>query len=388
VRKRANRPTGQLAHSPECSNRREFILGIGAVTTTALMSGCTSTSTRSQRFDAALSRDGSAVRGVPGYPTLTAALAAAPADSSRPLRILVPAGTWRECVLVSRPNVQLIGEHRDSSILICNERAGAQRAENAAGSTLEIRATDFHAAHLTIANDFDYPGNQPADVPYDRTGASGAQARALHLNTGSDRCSFDDCAITGWQDTLFTEFGRSVFSRCFVSGCVDFIYGAGIVIFDHCEILSRTRPGKDFHGFIAAPNTDRPQRFGLVFLDCRLVKDRGMAPHTVALGRPWRRTGTFPDGRYGNPDAVGNAVFLRCWMDDHIVEEGWYPMHYNNKEGVRVMLQPEEARMFEFDSRGPGKGTASARRRQLSRDEARDYTPSIIFDGWEHDAGH
>ena len=107
-----------------------------------------------------------------------------------------------------------------------------------------------------------------------------------------------------------------------------------------------------------------------------------MAPHTVALGRPWRHTKTFADGRYGDPDAVPHAAFLHCWMDDHIVEEGWYPMHYNAKDGTRQMLQPEEARLFEFDSRGPGAGKASARRRQLTPQEARDYTPSAILEGW------
>src|SRR5262249_28694255 len=116
-----------------------------------------------------------------------------------------------------------------------------------------------------------------------------------------------------------------------------------------------------------------------------LLKDKGMAPHTVALGRPWRRTGTFPDGRYGNPDAVGQTAFLRCWMDDHIVEEGWYPMHYNTKDGVRVMVQPEEARMVEYESRGPGAGKASARRRQLTAAEAREYTSAVIHEGWRPD---
>lgn len=104
-----------------------------------------------------------------------------------------------------------------------------------------------------------------------------------------------------------------------------------------------------------------------------------MAPHTVALGRPWRHTMTFPDGRYGNPNAVAHAAFVRCWMDDHIVPEAWYPMHYNGKEGQRRMLEPEEARLFEYQSRGPGRGPASARRRQLSDAEARDYAPAIIL---------
>jgi pectinesterase len=322
---------------------------------------------------------------VPAFKNLSAALAAAPAEASRPFRIRVPAGTWREHTIVSKPNIHLIGEGRAASVIVYNDRANAPRPEGEPGSTLEIRAPGFHAAHLTIANNFDYPGNMPADVPYDRTGASGAQARALHLTTGSDQAVFEDVAITGWQDTLFADVGRSYFDRCFISGCVDFIYGMGVAVFNRCEILSRTRPGKDFHGFIAAPDTDRDQPFGLIFLRCALKKDRDMAPRTVALGRPWRHTMTFPDGRYGNPNAVPQAAFVHCWMDDHIVPEGWYPMHYNNKAGERVMFQPEDARLFEYQSRGPGAAPASARRRMLSATEARNYLPATILKGWKPD---
>lgn len=320
---------------------------------------------RDARFDAALSRDGSRVNGAPGFRTLTEALAAAlPGDA--PYRIFIPAGDWREHNRVTRANVALVGEARATSRLVFDDRANAPRDADVPGSTLEVRAPGFSAAHLTIDNDFDYPHNMPADVPHDRTGASGAQARAVHLDTGADRSVFVDVAMNGWQDTLFVDVGRSLFKDCYVSGAVDFIYGAGVVLFDHCEIHSRTRPGKDFHGFIVAPDTDVHQKFGIVFDRCRLTKDADMPAHTVALGRPWRRTATFPDGRYGNPDAVAFAAYLQCWMDDHIVPEGWYEMHYNNKAGERMMLQPEEARLFEFRSEGPGAGRATTRRRHLA----------------------
>jgi pectinesterase len=335
-------------------------------------------------FDAVLDREGRDRGGAKGFPTLAAALDAAPADGARPFRILVPAGTWREQVAVTRPNVHLIGEGRTASVIVFNEyAAGRNRPGGPAEiATVTVTAPGFRAERLTIANDFDYPGHMPAEVDYDRTGASGAQATALKLGKGSDKAYFEDVALTGWQDTLFTDAGRSLFRRCYVSGCVDFIYGAGRAVFDRCEIRARTRPGKDFHGFIAAPDTDRHQRFGLVFLDCRLTRDADMPDHTMALGRPWRHTMAFPDGRYGNPDAVGQAAFVRCWMDDHIVPEGWYPMHYNLKGGRRAMLEPEDARLFEYASHGPGAGRASRRRRQLTTAQARAYTVSTVLDGW------
>jgi pectinesterase len=245
-----------------------------------------------------------------------------------------------------------------------------------------VVAPDFSAAHLTIANDFDYLAHLPKPVPDDKTGASGSQAVALAIQDAADRTSLEDVAITGYQDTLYANDGRSLFRACRIEGCVDFIFGAGRAVFERCEIVSRNRTGQDFNGYVAAPNTNRHQNQGLVFIDCRLLKEPGMAMHSVALGRPWRRTGTFPDGRYGDPDAVGAAVYLHCWMDDHIVPEGWYPMGYNVKGGGRAMLQPEAARLYEFDSSGPGAGPASARRRILTAEQARAFRPELVLDGW------
>lgn len=333
-----------------------------------------------EAFNAVLSTRPNDPRGEATYDTLKAAVAAAPADGERPFRILVTAGAWREQAEIDKPNVHLIGEGRGQSIIVFNQHAAARRGGEIA--TLTVTAPGFRARRLTIANDFDYPGNMPADVPYDRTGASGAQALALRLGQGSDKAWLDDVALTGWQDTLYAEAGRSLYTDCLISGCVDFIYGAGVAVFERCEIRSRTRPGKDFHGFIAAPNTNRNQTYGLVFLDCRLTRDADMPDHTMALGRPWRATKAFADGRYGDPDAVGHAAFIRCWMDRHIVPEGWYPMHYNLRSGRRTMYQPDDARLFEFASRGPGAGRASKIRRMLSTREARLYQRATLLDGW------
>lgn len=311
-----------------------------------------------KRFDAILS-DRPDPRAARSFATLAQALDAAPASGDKPFRILVPKGTWREQVTVTKPNVCLIGEGRSASVIVFNEYAAGRNRPGGPPeiATMTVTAPGFRAERLTIANDFDYPHHMPAEVDYDRTGASGAQATALKLGEGSDKAYFEDVALTGWQDTLFTDAGRSLFRDCFVSGCVDFIYGRGVAVFDRCEIRSRTRPGKDFHGFIAAPDTDRRQPYGLVFLDCRLTRDADMPKHTMALGRPWRHTQTYPDGRYGNPDAVGQTAFVRCWMDDHIVPEAWYPMHYNLKGGRRPCTSPRTHGCSSTPARGRGRAS-------------------------------
>ena len=98
------------------------------------------------------------------------------------------------------------------------------------------------------------------------------------------------------------------------------------------------------------------------------------------MGRPWRPTTSFPDGRYGNPAAVGQAAFLRCWMDAHIDPRGWDPMAYNGPDGTRRLLTPGEARFGEYASRGPGAAPAS--RPQLSEAAARTFDKDRVLGGW------
>ena len=334
-------------------------------------------------YDAVVAKE---PRGARSFATVGEAVAAAPGD--RPFRILVTAGEWRERVTVAVPNIELVGEGRTATRIVFNASAGdkgpdGQPVGTFGTPTMTVRAAGFSAKRMTIANDFDYVAHLPKPTADDKTGSSGSQAVALAVQDEADRALFEDVHLTGYQDTLFVNAGRSVFRGCTIEGSVDFIFGAGRAVFDGCEIVSRLRPGQDFNGYIAAPDTNRFQPYGILFVDCRLTREPGVAPHSVALGRAWRRTGTFPDGKYGDPDAVGAAVYVRCWMDDHIVAEGWYPMGYNAKGGVRTQLQPEDARLYEFDSRGPGAGAATARRRILSPEQAKPFTAELVLDGWK-----
>jgi pectinesterase len=321
------------------------------------------------------------------YATIGEALAAAP--GTRRFRILVTAGDWRERLTITTPNIELIGEGRDKTRIVFNASAGDPGPDGKpigtfGTPTVRVKAPDFTARHIGFVNDFDYKGhlvkpslkdNKPSPV--------GTQAVAFAVEEVADRCFIEDAHFDAYHDTLYVNAGRSLFRGCKIEGCVDFIFGAGRAVFDTCEIVSRLRPPGDFNGYVAAPSTNRYQPYGFLFVDCRLTKEAGVAAHTVALGRPWRRTGTFPDGRYGDPDAVGAAVYLRCWMDDHIVPQGWYPMGYNAKGGGRAELQPEEVRFYEVQSSGPGAGEATVRRRVLSSEQALPYTPEKVLDGWQ-----
>ncbi|GLC23715.1 pectinesterase family protein [Roseisolibacter agri] len=322
--------------------------------------------------------EGDTVAGAPTYRTLGHALDGLPANGAQRATILIRKGRYREKLTIDRPRVTLVGEHRDSTVLTYDAAAGQPTPTGGTwgtrGSyTLRIIAPDFRAERLTIENAFDYPTNaaKPATDP---TKLRDAQAVALMLDLGSDRAAFVDVRILGHQDTLFPNAGRAWFHRCVVAGSVDFIFGAGQAVFDECEIVSRDRGSRTNNGYVTAPSTPTDQPYGFLFWRSRLTKERAaMAPATVVLGRPWHP--------FADPDANGSAVFVDCWMDDHLGAKGWDRMSMTDSTGARSWWEPESARFFESGSRGPG-AVASPTRRTLTREQRARFTPAAVLRGW------
>ncbi len=269
-------------------DRRTVLVGLAAVGLAA--------PAEARSFDAVVSKTQKGA-----YASVSAAVAAAPGN--RRFRILVTAGEWRERVVVTAANVELVGEGRDTTRIVFNASAGDLGSDGKAigtfgTPTVTVKAPDFAARHLTFANDFDYLHHlAKASLRDEKPAPVGTQAVALAIQDNADRCVIEDVRLDGYHDTLFVNAGRSLFRACTIEGCVDFIFGAGRAVFEGCEIVSRLRPPGDFNGYVAAPDTNRNQPYGFLFVACRLTKETAVAPHTVALGRPWRRTGTFPDGR-------------------------------------------------------------------------------------------
>ncbi|USQ98459.1 pectinesterase family protein [Caulobacter sp. RL271] len=312
----------------------------------------------------------------PAYAKLSEAVAAAPADGRKPFRILVTRGAWDEQVVIDKPFVHLIGQDRRGSVISHLAASGltapdGKRWGTFRTPTLFVRAPDFAASNLTIQNAFDGLAEMSKPGGLHSHDGAGPQAVALMLDKGSDRARLTKVDILGYQDTLFPDAGGAVFDRCLVTGSYDFIFGAGRALFRDCEIRSRPRPVDPIDGYIVAPSTPIDQVVGFVFHRCRLTKEAGTKPGSVYLGRPWRPSSQFADGRYGDPRYVGMSAFIDCWLDDHIAPAGWTEMWYTGKDGnPRTMLQPESARFSQFHPTGPGAGPLN-RGRWLSAQEAR-----------------
>lgn len=303
-------------------------------------------------FDAVVSHDSTEKDG-----GLQDAINLAPDKSGKPYRILIEPGTYRGQFMVAKGKnqIELVGVNPTNTILTypfnVHEAPPGETYQFNPG--LVVAGNDFQAENLTIQN------------------TSGDHGQALALRVDGDRESFENCRITGWQDTLMINNGRDYFTNCYVAGRVDFIYGSATAVFDHCEIHSRNG------GHVTAASTPENQRFGFVFLDCRLTGDANpwIAPDGIAankngrpiadLGRPWR--------------PYASVAYINCWMGDHIKAAGW-----NNWGKVS---NETTARYAEYHSTGPG-ANPDLRvpwAHQLTTEQADVYTVANILsgdDGW------
>ena len=322
-----------------------------------------------------LARSGDLVVSKSGRPGTVANIAAAVAlarETGR-RRVRIEPGLYVEKTVIDLPGLELIGAGR-KTIISFGAAAGFMAPDGkkwgtGRSATLTIDAPDVSLRSLTIRNSFDFIGDRASGAS-----GGGSQAVALSLAGRADRNIIRDCTIESYQDSFYLHApGRAYVRDCLISGNVDFIFGGATALFDQCEIRSRFVPGMEVQGFVAAPSTPADVPVGFVFDHCRLTREAGLPRHSVYLGRPWRAG--------GNMKLTGFAAYVDCCMDDHVHPDGWTSMHYTNPAGVRTQLTPQEARLFEARSKGPGAGPARPTRRLMADDAASRLT-KMMFGGW------
>jgi len=365
--------------------QRRQCLGLAGWAIAAGLGACVRPRAETNDVDAIVTRLPGGEHGAPAHDSIASALRAAASSHKRPFRILIDAGHWYEKLVIDTPDVHFIGRGQAATRLHFDAAAGQLKPDGTPWgtwgcATLIVRAPGFRAERMTIENSFDYLDHL-IHPRLEQVGANGAQAVALMLDQGADRVLLEQVDLVGHQDTLFVDAGRSRFRDCRISGSVDFVFGAGTALLHRCDVHSRFRPGKERQGYVAAPSTSLTRPQGLCFIDCTLSRDADIPDRSVALGRAWRPTKVFPDGSRGDPDAVGAALFMRCRMDAHIAAEGWDPMAYSAGDGSRVMLEPRDARFFEFANHGPGAAAHLARPQLAAADAAR-IEHLLLSDDW------
>lgn len=293
-------------------------------------------------------------------------------------RILVKKGVYEEKIIVPtyKTNISIIGEDRDSCILVWHDHANLQntghfegvvlgskadamgRADQKANSsdrghrmgtfesyTLLALGEGFECENMTIENDAMTYHNP--DWWQTRSNNAGV-GQAVTVHCEADRAVFRNCRIHGFQDTVFTGNARSrqIYYGCYIDGTVDFIFGPATAWFEDCEIHSISQ------GYLTAASTPAENPYGYIFRHCRVTADP--QAKSVYLGRPWRNW--------------ANVIFMECDLPEEIQPAGWH----NWSDPKRELT----ARYAEYHNTGAGARTTERVKwsRQLTDAEASQIT--------------
>ncbi len=264
-------------------------------------------------------------------------------SESRPWVIHVKPGVYKELIYVQRERkfIHLEGEDAKTTIITMNLHANMPGADGKTigtfrTPTVQVDGDGFSASNITFEN------------------SAGPVGQALALRVDGDKASFYNCRFLGWQDTIFLNRGRQYFENCYITGHVDFIFGAATAFFEKCQIHVLR------DGYITAASTPQEQEFGFVFSNCKIT-GANLEIKTY-LGRPWR--------------GFAQTVFLNTEMSANVRPEGWHNWTGPERE--------KTARYAEFRSTGEG-ANESLRVKwvsRLSEAGALGISAEKVFGGW------
>jgi pectinesterase len=288
-----------------------------------------------------------AVDGSAQFKSVQDAIMSVPAGSATsPVVIRIKPGIYKELIYIQHEKrfFRLVGEDAASTILTFDLHANMIGLNGKPIGTFRtpttvVDADDFAAENITFEN------------------TAGPVGQALAIRVDGDRAVFRRCRFLGWQDTMFLNRGRQYFEDCYISGHVDFIFGAATAFFERCTIHCRRS------GYITAASTYDYVRFGFVFSNCKITGEDDAVK--TYLGRPWRD--------------FSNVIFLNTEMSSVVRPEGW--------QNWDLPAREKTSRYAEFNSHGPGAATKSrvSWSRQLGHTEAKKITPTTVLrgpDGW------
>lgn len=267
-------------------------------------------------------------------------------SAERPWIISVKPGVYKELIYVQRERrfIKLIGEDPKTTIITFNLHANmvffdGKPLGTFRTPTVQVDGDGFGAENITFEN------------------SAGPVGQALALRVDGDQVSFKNCRFLGWQDTILLNRGRQYFEDCYITGHVDFIFGAATAWFERCHVHVL----KD--GYITAASTPENQPYGFVFANGKITGEPGVKTY---LGRPWR--------------GFAHTVFLNTEMSEVARPVGWHNWTGPERE--------KTARYGEYKSRGAGANDAARVKwaRQLSDAEAQAVTVAKVLGDWNPNA--
>ena len=279
--------------------------------------------------------------------------------------IYLKKGVYEEKVRITHPNVHLIGEGYNDTIVTYGNASGTMKPDQSgtwgtsgsASVLISDTATGFYAEGISFRNSFDYIHDNTVDAK---------QAVALYCQ--ADEAVFNKCHFFGYQDTLEVKGGRQLFYDCLVEGSVDYIFGYySTTVFANCEIRSiyRGQQGGYIAAFQGCDGTvgEKTTKYGCVFANCNITAGEGVNNSTFSLARPWRQDST--------------VTYIGCEIGAHIRKNG------SESSGRYVSMSGNSAanaHFYEYGNYGEGAITEAVLGvTMLTKDQALEYTIDNLF---------
>lgn len=296
-----------------------------------------------------------AADGSADYKTVQEAIDAVPMHNDHPVMIHIAPGTYKEKITISgdKPHIKFIGESAETTVLTYDDFGGKIMENGDIASTFRSGSFNIYANYIEAEN-----------ITFENTSDSPKGHQALAIYASGEHLTFTNCRFIGKQDTLYAKDGTQLYKDCYIEGDIDFIFGGARAVFENCTIFAKVNRSKEEidngkGGYICAPSTSLAQKYGFLFVGCKL--DTDYPEDRIYLGRPWHPG--------ADPYAAGCAVFRECEMSEGIKGEGWSDMG-----GYLV----SNARLYEYKNFGPG-AKEHERRRILSDAEAEVFTKERVL---------
>ncbi|XP_042474822.1 probable pectinesterase/pectinesterase inhibitor 58 [Macadamia integrifolia] len=157
-------------------------------------------------------------------------------------------------------------------------------------------------------------GFMAKDIGFENT-AGAAKHQAVALRVQSDMSIFYNCQMDGYQDTLYVHTHRQFYSKCTISGTIDFIFGDAAVIFQNCKMVIRKPMDNQQNIVTAQGRAYEREPTGIVLQGCTITADPALVPfkdkNPSYLGRPWKQ--------------FSRTIVMQTHIDDVISPNGWLP---------------------------------------------------------------
>ncbi|KAK7392188.1 hypothetical protein VNO78_20618 [Psophocarpus tetragonolobus] len=248
--------------------------------------------------NAVVAKDGSGK-----FKTVKEAIDSYPKDFKGRFVIYVKAGVYDEYITIPKKsaNIYLYGDGPTKSIITGRKNFvdGVKTMQTA-----------------TFANTA--PGFIAKSIAFENT-AGAVKHQAVAFRNQGDMSALFDCAMHGYQDTLYVHANRQFYRNCEISGTIDFIFGASAALIQNSRIIVRKPEANQFNTVTADGTKMKNMATGIVLQNCEILAEKELFPSRLQvksyLGRPWKQ--------------FARTVVMECNIGDLIQPEGWTPWDGN-----------------------------------------------------------